>query len=74
MASWFKHIGGVLVLGVELTDGSAATVPAAVTDVFGTVAVPEHGLVLDADGVRGLRALTARLAESAQERSAGRGR
>ena len=37
MASWFKHIGGVLVLGVELPDGSTATVPAAVTDVFGTV-------------------------------------
>ena len=35
MAGWFKHIDGVLVLGVELPDGSAATVPAAVTDVFG---------------------------------------
>ena len=74
MASWFKHIGGVLVLGVELPDGSAATVPAAVTDVFGTVVVAEQGLVLDADGLRGLRALTARLLESAQGRSAGAGR
>lgn len=61
MASWFKHVGGVLVLGVELPDGSAATVPAAATDVFGAVAVEEQGLVLDADGLRGLRALTARL-------------
>jgi hypothetical protein len=64
-ASWFKHVGGVLVLGVELPDGSAATVPAAVTDVFGTAVVQEQGLVLDADGLRGLRALTARLLESA---------
>jgi hypothetical protein len=44
MASWFKHIGGVLVLGVALPDGSTATVPAAVTDVFGTVLVQEQGL------------------------------
>jgi hypothetical protein len=74
MASWFKHIGGVLVLGVELPDGSAATVPAVVTDVFGTVVIQGQGLVLDADGLRGLRALTARLLESAQDRSAEAGR
>jgi hypothetical protein len=74
MASWFKHIEGVLVLGVELPDGSAATVPAAVTDVFGTVVVREPCLVLDADGLRGLRALTARLMESTQGGSAGAGR
>jgi hypothetical protein len=74
VASWFKHIDGVLVLGVELPDGSAATVPAAVTDVFGTVAVAGQGLVLDADGLRGLRALTARLLESGQDRPAGAGR
>ena len=67
MASWFKHIGGVLVLGVELPDGSTATVPAASTDVFGTVVVQEQVLVLDAEG---LRALTTRLLESAQDRSA----
>jgi hypothetical protein len=71
MASWFKHIGGVLALGVELPDGSTATVPAAVTDVFGTVVVQEQGLVLDADGLRGLRALAMRLLESAQDRLAG---
>jgi hypothetical protein len=71
MASWFKRIGGVLVLGVELPDGSTATVPAAVTDVSGTVVVREQGLVLDADGLRGLRALGGRLLESAQDRSAG---
>ena len=74
MASWFKHVGGVLVLGVELPDGSAATVPAAATDVFGTVVVQEQGLVLDAEGVRGLRALTARLLGSAQDGLAGAGR
>ena len=71
MASWFKHIGGVLVLGVELPDGSTATVPAAVTDVCGTDVVPEQALVLDAEGLRGLRALTARLLENAQDGSAG---
>jgi hypothetical protein len=71
MASWFKHIGGVLVLGVELPDGSTATVPAAVTDVFGTVVVQEQGRVLDADGLRGLRALATRLLDSAQDRPAG---
>ena len=70
MASWFKHIGGVLVLGVELPDGSTATVPAASTDVFGTVVVQEQVLVLDAEGLRGLRALTTRVLESAQDRSA----
>ena len=74
MASWFKHIGEVLVLGVELPDGSTATVPAAVTDVFGTTAVQDQALVLDADGLRGLRALTARLLDSAQDRSAVAGR
>lgn len=71
MASWFKHIGGVLVLGVVLPDGSTATVPAAVTDVFGAVVVQEQGLVLDPDGLRGLRALTTRLLEGAQDRPAG---
>jgi NAD(P)H-hydrate repair Nnr-like enzyme with NAD(P)H-hydrate dehydratase domain len=71
MARWFKHISGVLVLGVELPDGSTATVPAAVTDVFGTVAVQEQALVLDADGLRSLRALAGRLLESAQDRPAG---
>lgn len=66
MAGWFKHIDGVLVLGVELPDGSAATVPAAVTDVFGAVMVQGQGLVVDADGLRGLRALVTRLLEGAQ--------
>jgi hypothetical protein len=74
MARWFKHVGGVLVLGVELPDGSAATVPAAATDVFGTMVVQGQGLVLDADGLRGLRALAVRLLESTQDRSAGAGR
>ena len=73
-ASWFKHVGGVLVLGVELPDGSTATVPAGVTDVFGTVLVQGQGLVLDADGLRGLRALAARLLESAQGRAGDGGR
>jgi hypothetical protein len=71
MASWFKHIGGVLVLGVELPDGSTATVPAASTDVFGTVVIREQALVLDAEGLRGLRALVTRLLGSVQDRSAG---
>jgi hypothetical protein len=71
MANWCKHIGGVLVLGVVLPDGSTATVPAAVTDVFGTARVRRQALVLDADGVRGLRAFTARLMENAQDRPAG---
>jgi len=53
-------------MGVELPDGSAATVPAVVTDVFGAVAVQEQGLVLDADGLRGLRALVTRLLEGAR--------
>jgi hypothetical protein len=43
----------------------------AVTDVFGTVVVQGQGLVLDADGLRGLRALTTRLLETAQDRPAG---
>jgi len=35
MASWFKHIDGVLVLGVELPDGSAATVPVICPELSG---------------------------------------
>lgn len=61
MARWFKRIDGVVVLGVELPDGSAATVPAEVTDVFGVVPAGGPVLVLDAEGVRALRVLTARL-------------
>jgi hypothetical protein len=74
MARWFKHLDGVVVLGVELPDGSAATVPAAVTDVFGVVPAGGPVLVLDAEGLRALRVLTARLLGSAGESETGVGR
>jgi hypothetical protein len=70
MARWFKHIDGVVVLGVELPDGSAATVPAGVTDVFGVVPAGSPVLVLDAEGLRALRVLTARLLRIAREAAA----
>jgi hypothetical protein len=74
MARWFKHLDGVVVPGVELPDGSAATVPAVVTDVCGVMSAGGPALVVDAEGLRALRVLTARLVGKARGPEKGAGR
>lgn len=58
----FKRLNGVLLLVIELPDGSPGTIPADATDVLGAVAPGVPGTVLDAAGWRRLRALTSALA------------
>lgn len=60
----FMHLRGVLHLVVRLPDSSPGTIPASLTDVFGARADAGPGLVLDAGGLRALRALSAALAVS----------
>jgi len=60
----FMHVRGVLHLVVRLPDSSPGTIPASLTDVFGAPAAAGPGMVLDADGLRRLRALTEALAGS----------
>jgi hypothetical protein len=54
----FMRRDGVLMLVVELRDGSPGTIPAAATDVLGPATAPGPAGVLDAAGLRRLRALT----------------
>jgi len=57
-ASGFKRWKGKLLLVVVLPDGSAGTIAAECTDVFGTVAdEPSSTSVLTADGLRRLKLL-----------------
>jgi hypothetical protein len=57
-ASGFKRWNGQLLLVVVLPDGSAGTIVAECTDVFGTVVdEPSSTSVLTVDGVRRLRFL-----------------
>ena len=57
----FKRLNGVLLLVIELPDGSPGTIAAEATDVLGAVEVAGPGTVLDAAGWRRLRALAAAL-------------
>jgi hypothetical protein len=59
--SGFKRWNGVLLLVVELPDGSPGTVRADATNVFGAVPIVPTGLVLDGDGIQALHALVAGL-------------
>jgi hypothetical protein len=52
----------VLHLVVRLPDSSPGTIPASATDIFGEAAAAGPAMVLDADGLRGLRALVMALA------------
>ena len=54
----FIHLRGVLHLVVRLPDSSPGTIPVSATDVFGERAAEGPATVLDADGLRRLRALT----------------
>ena len=59
----FKRLNGVLLLlVVELPDGSPGTIPAAATDVLGPVEADGPVVVLDAAGWRRLQALAMTLA------------
>ncbi|HEY6747669.1 MAG TPA: hypothetical protein VI357_18365 [Mycobacteriales bacterium] len=60
-AAAFKRLNGVLHLVVELPDGSPGTIRADATDVLGFEGARGLAVVLDADGVRELRALVGRL-------------
>jgi hypothetical protein len=60
-AASFKRLNGVLHLVVELPDGSPGTIRADATDVLGIEGARGPAVVLDAEGLRGLRALVVRL-------------
>ena len=58
----FMHLRGVLHLVVRLPDSSPGTIPASATDIFGVAAAAGPAVVLDAGGLRRLRALVTALA------------
>jgi len=58
----FTRLHGVLVLVIELPDGSPGTIAAAATDVLGPAEAAGPAVVLDAGGWRRLRDLVAVLA------------
>jgi hypothetical protein len=58
----FKRLNGVLLLVIELPDGSPGTIPAAATDVLGPARADGPVVVLDAAGWRRLQALAMMLA------------
>jgi hypothetical protein len=60
-ATSFVHRSGVLYLVVQLPDGSPGTIPASATDVAGGRPAAGPAVVLDAAGLRRLRALAAAL-------------
>jgi hypothetical protein len=59
--SGFKRWNGVLLLVVELPDGSPGTVHADATDIFPAVPMTPTGLVLDGEGIKALRGLVVAL-------------
>jgi hypothetical protein len=58
----FKRVNGVLLLVIDLPDGSPGTIQADATDVLGPAGVAGLGVVLDAAGWRRLRELVVALA------------
>jgi hypothetical protein len=59
--SGFRRWNGVLLLVVELPDGSPGTIRADATDLFATEPAPSRDLVLDGLGVQVLHALVVAL-------------
>ena len=57
----FKRLNGVLLLVIELPDGSPGTIAAAATDVLGPADPGGSAAVLDAAGLRRLRTLAVAL-------------
>jgi hypothetical protein len=62
VARSFKRLNGVLLLVIELPDGSPGTIPACATDVLGPAEVSGPLVVLDTGGWRRLRELVVMLA------------
>jgi hypothetical protein len=60
-AAAFKRLNGVMHLVIELPDGSPGTIRAEATDVFGAGETRGIAVVLDAEGLRRLCGLVARL-------------
>ncbi len=63
-ASGFRRFAGVLHLVVELPDGSPGTIRADATDVLAAAEPGPAGTVLDAGGVRALRALVTAMGDA----------
>jgi hypothetical protein len=59
--SGFRRWNGVLVLVVELPDGSPGTLRADATDIFATAPMTPTELVLDGDGIQALHGLVVAL-------------
>ena len=57
----FRRWKGVLLLVVELLDGSPGTVRADATDIFASAPVTSTELVLDGEGIRALHGLVVAL-------------
>jgi hypothetical protein len=64
-AASFKRWNGVLLLVVELPDGSPGTIRADATDVLGGVDADGPSVVLDCEGLRWLRSLVTTLESGA---------
>jgi hypothetical protein len=59
--SGFRRWNGVLLLVVELPDGSPGTVRADTTDIFATAPMTPTELVLDGEGIQALHGLVVAL-------------
>jgi hypothetical protein len=71
-AASFKRWNGVLLLVVELPDGSPGTIRADATDVLGVVEADGPSVVLDSEGLRRLRSLVTTLGSGAGRDGAAR--
>jgi hypothetical protein len=67
-ASGFRRFAGVLHLVVELPDGSPGTIRADATDVLAAAGLEPVLAVLDASGVRALRALVTAMGDAGSPR------
>ena len=67
-ASAFRRFAGVMHLVVELPDGSPGTIRADATDVLAAAASQVPGAVLDAAGVRTLKALVTAMGDAGSPR------
>jgi hypothetical protein len=72
--SGFKRWNGVLLLVVDLLDGSPGTIRADATDVFAMEPVEPSVMVLDGEGIQALRALVAMLQRPRSRGAGGKGK
>jgi hypothetical protein len=73
-ATGFKRWSGVLLLVVDLPDGSPGTIRADGTDVFATEPVEPSRMVLDGEGIQALRVLVATLQRPRSRAAPGKGK